>query len=116
MATPLKTVEPDATHLLPDARHGPIVVWQSVVGIVTSQHAPGPSMLLSERVVRTLPCFTAKLEQLPGQALALRLVLHEETLTARPSTVVRELNEGEPLRPTLPPAQTRCDMVLSWFT
>ena len=62
---------------------------------MTTQHARIPLILVGERCVHALPCLATKCVQLPSEALALRLVLHEESPVTRPVTVVSEPEEGE---------------------
>ena len=50
-------------------------------------------MLVGERFVHALPRLATKRVQLPSEALALRLVLHEEIAVTRPVTVVSEPEE-----------------------
>ena len=52
-------------------------------------------MLVGEWFVHALPRLAAKRVQFPSEALALRLVFHEESSVASPRTVVGEPEEGE---------------------
>src|SRR3984893_14773118 len=77
---------------------------------MTAQDAGIPAVLLGQRCMHQPPPLLAQRLQLARQALALRLVLHDEPAVPRPPAVVGEAEEGEDHRSplaALPPSQSR---------
>src|SRR5262245_23872373 len=74
----------------------------AIVAIVTVQHAYVPTVLIGQRLMHVPPCFLTQRLQLARQALALRLVLHDEPSVPCPSAVMREAEEREGVGPPQP--------------
>src|SRR5215472_10851968 len=101
LTAPSETAEPDAPDLLMERAQRPEVVRQPIVPVVAAQDAGVPALLLGHRRVHVPPRLLAQRRQLARQALALRLVLHDEPAIPRPPAVMGEAEEGEGFRTPL---------------
>src|SRR3954469_24385313 len=92
--------EPDDAVL--EHAQGPIVEDHAVVPVVTPQDLAEPAMLLPHRGVHPLQQVLPDGLQLPHHTLGLRLPFDHEPTAPGPSAVVREAQEVEGLRASLP--------------
>ena len=79
----------------------PPVVRHAEVAVMAAQDAGIPAVLLGQRRVHQPPRLLAQRLQLARQALALRLVLHDEPAVPGPPAVVGEAEKGEGFRSPL---------------
>ena len=77
------------------------VVRHAEVAVMAAQNAGVPAMLFGQRRVHQPPRLLAQRLQLARQAVALRLVLHNEPAVPGPPAVVGEAEEGEGFRTPL---------------
>src|SRR5437879_2550894 len=90
-----------AANLLVECAQRREVVGDTVVAVVTAQHAGIPAMLVGQRRVHVPPRLLAQLLQLARHALALCLALHDEPAVPGPPAVVGKAKKGEGSRTPL---------------
>lgn len=96
-----EAAEPDASDLLVERAQRAGVVRQPIVGVVATQDAGVPALLLGHWRVHVPPALLAQHRQLARQAIALRLVLNDEPAIPRPPAIMGEVEKGEGFRTPL---------------
>ena len=95
LTSPAQAEEADSSQLLMEPRKRTEVVRKAVVGVVATEHACIPAMLIYKRFMHAPPRLFANFRQLTCDSFALRLMLHDVPSVSSPPTVVSEPEERE---------------------